>query len=372
MAMVFAAEGLDGGEKLLLLAYTNYTDPHGYCWPSEQRLADDCGTSLSTVARQKRSLKAKKLLKSVRRINPKTGEPISNLSRVNLPLLASMSRPNRSYDDNVMQQISFDEDTPEDSDLLKCHSDGYPLSDRQVPTVKMTGTPGQSDSQSLSDPPREPVEIPKDGRSPSASGSRSSRAGGSAASGKTKPPSLTHGQRQQVDALFAALPKPLADLVPDNPPSNLKAAVLEALAADKPEARTPQQLVDYRLMPKWDKHYARQDQVGPLERPVGVLITMLKRTKECQDPRCDERTNVDNGRPCISCEQRGVDRRAERAAERPVEALKKPAPAPAPRPATRRAPASVPPPREAAMTEVSDQQRALARQALMSRARVPK
>jgi hypothetical protein len=370
MAMVFAAEGLDGGEKLLLLAYTNYTDPHGYCWPSEQRLADDCGTSISTVARQKRSLKAKKLLKSVRRINPKTGEPISNLSRVNLPLLASMSRPNRRYDDNLMQQISFDDDHQDGSDLLKCHYDGYPLSDRQVPPVKMTGTPGQSDSQSLTDPPREPVEIRKDGRSPSTSGSRGSRGGGSAASGKTKPPSLTREQRQQVDALFAALPKPLANLVPDNPPANLKAAVLEALAAGTPEARTPEQLVDYRLMPKWDGHYARRDQAGPLERPVGVLIAMLKRDAECGDPRCDERTNVDTGQPCISCEQRGVDRRAEREAERPVEALKKPAPAP--RRAPHRAPGPVPPQREVAMTEVSDQQRALARQALMSRARVPK
>lgn len=156
MAMVFRAEGMDGGEKLLLLAYTNYTDPNGYCWPSEQRLADICGTSLSTAARQKRSLKAKGLLKSVRRINPKTGEPISNLSRINLPLLESMRRPDRGYDDDLVQQITFDEDPAEahqaGSDLLKCHSDGYLMSDRQVPPSKMTGTPRQSDSQSLSDP----------------------------------------------------------------------------------------------------------------------------------------------------------------------------------------------------------------------------
>lgn len=156
MAMVFRAEDMDGGEKLLLLAYTNYTDPNGYCWPSEQRLADICGTSLSTVARQKRGLKAKGLLKSVRRINPKTGEPISNLSRINLPLLESMRRPDRGYDDDLVQQITFDDDPAgahqQGIDLLKCHSDGYPLSDRQVPPVKTTGTPRQSDSQSLSDP----------------------------------------------------------------------------------------------------------------------------------------------------------------------------------------------------------------------------
>lgn len=156
MAMVFRADGLDGGEKLLLLAYTNHTDQHGYCWPSEQRLADTCGTSLSTVARQKRSLKAKGLLKSVRRINPKTGEPISNLTRINLPLLESMRRKDRVYDDDLVQQITFDEQ-PEGgqrtgSDLLLCHSDGYPMSDRQVPPSKMTGTPPQSDRQTLIDP----------------------------------------------------------------------------------------------------------------------------------------------------------------------------------------------------------------------------
>ncbi|WP_327687350.1 helix-turn-helix domain-containing protein [Streptomyces sp. NBC_00467] len=49
MGMVFAAGELDGSEKLLLLSYTNWTDPYGFCWPSEERLADDCGTSRSTV-----------------------------------------------------------------------------------------------------------------------------------------------------------------------------------------------------------------------------------------------------------------------------------------------------------------------------------
>ncbi|MGW4270842.1 helix-turn-helix domain-containing protein [Streptomyces seoulensis] len=315
MAMVFAAEGLDGGEKLLLLAYTNYTDPHGYCWPSEHRLADDCGTSVSTVARQKRSLKKRGLLKSVRRINPRTGEPISNLSRINLPLLASLGRPARGYDDDMVQQITFEEDEGRVGDLLKCHSDGYPLSDRQVPPSKMTGTPCQSDSQSLTDPPREPVEIRKDGRRPSTSG-RSRRAlSGSAASGKTKPPSLTREQRQQVDSLLQALPPQLAELVPANPPANLKAAVLEALAGGQPEERTPQQLVEYRMLPKWNKHYASRDAAGPIRKPVGVFLALLKWDAECGDRRCDERTNVDTGQPCISCGEKSVDRRAERRAD---------------------------------------------------------
>jgi hypothetical protein len=153
-----------------------------------------------------------------------------------------------------------------------------------------------------------------DGRRPSA-GSRAERGGGFAASGKTKPDPLTREQRQQVDAFFQALPKQLAELVPANPPRNLKAAVLDALAVGRPQERTPEQLVTYRLLPKWDGHYASRDVAGPLERPVGVLIAMLRRDQECQDDRCDERTEVDTGQPCRLCALRAVDKRAERAAE---------------------------------------------------------
>jgi len=150
-----------------------------------------------------------------------------------------------------------------------------------------------------------------DGRRPS-TGSRGSRAGGSAASGKTKPPSLTREQRQQADALFKALPQELAALVPDRVPQNLGTAVLEALAVGQPQERTPQQLIEYRLLPKWNKHYASRDTAGPIEKPVGVLIAMLRRDAECRDDRCDERMNVDNGQACVSCQMRAVDRRADR------------------------------------------------------------
>ncbi|MGV9278087.1 hypothetical protein [Streptomyces griseosporeus] len=153
-----------------------------------------------------------------------------------------------------------------------------------------------------------------DGRQAS-SGSRGSRSGGSAASGKTKPPTLTREQRQQVDAFFQALPKHLADLVPANVPGNLKTAVLEALAAGQAQERTAQQLVEYRLMPKWDGHFASRDAAGSLKKPVGVLIRMLQRDAECGDPRCDERTNVDTGEACRACQERAVEKRFERAAD---------------------------------------------------------
>jgi hypothetical protein len=203
-----------------------------------------------------------------------------------------------------------------------------------------------------------------DGRRPSA-GSRAARAGGSAASGNTKP-TFSREQRRQYDAFVAALPAPLKALVPNGLPKPLVDAVLAATDYSSSEGRTVEQLVEYRLMPKWDKHYSRRDQAGPLEKPVGVLVAMLRRDNECQDPRCDERTNVDTGLPCVSCEQRIIGKRAERAA---AEAAVVPEPAPAPEP--RREPVQrpavpVPPPREAAITEVSDRQRSLARAAVLA------
>lgn len=244
--------------------------------------------------------------------------------------------------------------------------------------VSTGGDMGVAQSRTLLQEPSSRDDAPSarsaaDGRRPSTSGSRNSGSGGSAASGKTKPPSLTREQRQQVDAFFQELPKQLADLVPANPPGNLKAAVLEALAVGRPEARTPQQLVTYRMLPKWDGHYASTDQAGPLERPVGVLIAMLRRNAECGDARCDERTNVDTGGPCRSCEMRAVDRRAERTREAPTSpSLTIPAPA-RPLPVQRAVrPLPVPPQSAAQMTEVSDQQRSLAREFLLNRTRVPK
>lgn len=157
-----------------------------------------------------------------------------------------------------------------------------------------------------------------DGRRPS-TGSRGSRAGGSAASGNSKPP-FSRQERAQYDAFVAALPAPLKALVPKGLPQPLVRSVLDATAADNPAARTVAQLVEYRLMPKWDRYYSNQGQAGQIEKPVGVLVAMLRHDTECQDPRCDERTDVDTGQPCRLCELRGVDRRAERAREAAQEA----------------------------------------------------
>ncbi|MEV0778915.1 helix-turn-helix domain-containing protein [Streptomyces sp. NPDC050428] len=110
--MVLEAGGLDGPEKLLLIAYCNRTDDHGYCWPGQQRVADDCGTSPATVKRVKKKLVEKGLIASKRRLDPRTGEPITNLTRVNIELLAAMKRKPTDYDDNVVEQLTFDAYVP--------------------------------------------------------------------------------------------------------------------------------------------------------------------------------------------------------------------------------------------------------------------
>jgi hypothetical protein len=152
IAMVLEAEGLNGPEKLLLIAYCNHTDGRGYVTAGIPRLADETGTSERTVKRVNAQLKAKKLIKSARRVNPRTGEPTTNLTRVNLALLASMKRPEREYDDSLIEALTFPEDeaaessqvsTGDDlaqgSDLLIGQSDTY-LGDNLAPT------PGQSDT----------------------------------------------------------------------------------------------------------------------------------------------------------------------------------------------------------------------------------
>ncbi len=102
MAMVFHAEGLDGSEKLLLLAYTNYTDAHGYCWPGVARLAADTGTSVPTVKRVRKKLETKNLLRHQRRTTKK-GDAMTNMYRVNLDKLRSMVRSNTDFDDNLLE-----------------------------------------------------------------------------------------------------------------------------------------------------------------------------------------------------------------------------------------------------------------------------
>jgi hypothetical protein len=325
--------------------------------PTRKRLAACIGRSLDTVDRATARLEARGLLRVHRQQDPDN-------PKLNLP---------SEYE--LLDHELWDQRAAERASAREARRKGGGRMGAATPGGTGAATPGRmgaavEDEREVKE--EKEVEKVLDGRRPSTSGSRERASGGFAASGKTNPPPMTREQHQQAAAFFQALPKQLADLVPDNPPSNLKAAALEALAVGRPQERTAQQLVDFRLLPKWNKHYASTDAAGPIERPVGVLIAMLRRDAECGDFRCDERTNVDTGGPCRSCEMRGVDKRAERAPEAPARPSERPVVTAPSRAPVRRSAGPVPPPREAPMTEVSDQQRVLARRALLNRSRTPR
>ncbi|NUS82698.1 MAG: hypothetical protein HOY75_08090 [Streptomyces sp.] len=267
--------------------------------PTRKRLAACIGRSLDTVDRATVRLEARGLLRVHRQQDPDN-------PKLNLP---------SEYE--LLDHELWDQRAAERAAARQARRQGGGRTDAATPRRTHAATPGRmgaavEDEGEVKE--EKGGEKGSDGRRPS-TGSRGSSSSGSAASGKTNPPSLTREQRQQVDGFFAALPKQLADLVPDRMPGNLRTAVLGALAAGRPEARTAQQLVDFRLLPKWEKYYASRDSAGPIVNPVGVLVAMLRRDAECGDARCDERTNVDSGQPCRSCEMRAVDRRADRAGE---------------------------------------------------------
>ncbi|MFE5940536.1 helix-turn-helix domain-containing protein [Streptomyces sp. NPDC056470] len=224
MGLVFAADGLDGAEKLLLLAYCNRTDDHGYCWPGQKRLANDCGTSAATVKRVKKALVYKGLISSVRRVHPVTGDPITNLTRVNLRLLEQMARPKTAYDDNIIERLTFVEGAPlpakranvkrNVSDQLRAHSEPGPdlLLAQDEPTpgstwahppVKMSPPPAQDEPLTLIDP----SETPQPSLRPSRTPSTPAPCGASKENGRTEGSSNTrgegsHGQGLAVDSLM--------------------------------------------------------------------------------------------------------------------------------------------------------------------------
>ena len=150
MQSVFDADGLNHSEKVVLLAYCNYTDAHGYVWAGVPRVSDDTGASESTIKRVRKELHARGLLATRRRVDPRTGRSTSNITRINLELLDSMKRAPRKYDDNVIEELLFEDGTPKDStpsDLRTVQSDTGPdlrtVQSDPTSEVKMTSPEGQ-------------------------------------------------------------------------------------------------------------------------------------------------------------------------------------------------------------------------------------
>ncbi|MBD2829932.1 helix-turn-helix domain-containing protein [Streptomyces globisporus] len=139
---------------------------------------------------------------------------------------------------------------------------------------------------------------------------------------------MNREQAAAVVAVEAAWPAELADLLPKYRPNVIRDAVLDALA----HGRTPDQLVA-RVRRRWSTHgYAdallAQDGKG-LGSPVGVAVALVRPPAECPDPMCEDGVLLPLESPCVKCEQRMLDRRADHRRQRQV-----PGPRETPRPRT--------------------------------------
>lgn len=194
VSSVLKAGGIKAISKYVLLVYANYSDAHGYCWPSEKRLMADTGLSRASVQRAKVDLVAQKLIKQERRRNRKTGEPISNLVRLNLELIASRERPVEKWDDDLMERITFSDDNPDCPDL------GMTLSEAQGMTQNEAMTLSESYlglGESHAEPQREALSVSRSVSDPSLSlpGGSDDPRGPERESEKSSPPAAANPLR---------------------------------------------------------------------------------------------------------------------------------------------------------------------------------
>jgi len=177
-------------------------------------------------------------------------------------------------------------------------------------------------------------------RRPSTGSSTRASESGSAASDKDSPapPSqgdnrdgtdkgrvrLTAEQRQARDAILPLLPADLLNALGGVIPQNACQAMTDALAAGLPRERTPQQLVSYRLLPRWNGYWASKFYAGELtpevngkkRPPFGPLLQMLKDTAECGNLWCEDRHDFAVGASCQNCAMRKENQKAEQERER--------------------------------------------------------
>jgi hypothetical protein len=106
--------------------------------------------------------------------------------------------------------------------------------------------------------------------------------------------------------------------VPDIPA--VTDAILEALAAGRPETRTVEQL-GARIDRRWYVHgWARRLEAGEkIEQPVGVAIDLVRAYGRgdkwgCANSRCEDGADVDTGEECRVCPERLADRKKGRKA----------------------------------------------------------
>ncbi|WP_331746827.1 hypothetical protein [Streptomyces sp. NBC_00842] len=205
----------------------------------------------------------------------------------------------------------------------------------EIPTSRGGESPTAQQPDPV-EPDLEELEAPLARSAPDArrasAGSKGSSSSGFAASGQAAQ-RLTPEQKQQVQAVRDLLPSDLNRALPVRTPRNIADDILKALAAGLPRERTPQQLVEFRVMARWNGYWAARFYAKELGRaPFGPLAAMVEDTQECGNGSCEDRVDIFTAEACSSCEQRAVDRRADREQPRPHPTVPEPAAPTMPRP----------------------------------------
>ncbi|MFD6725747.1 hypothetical protein ACWHA6_37805 [Streptomyces anthocyanicus] len=304
-------------------------------YPYRSVLAKALGVSVKTVDRATRALAATGLLSvEQRKVEGKPDENDANLYTLHDGWLIHGVEPDDEVPLQLVERYGHQIRGFDVEGYLKERGGGDTSvsthGDTSVSTGRDTGVP--QSRESCPEPVCEDERDAPSGRSPGerrrpTTGSRGSSSSGSAASGNNKPApvKLTAAERKVRDSVLELLPHDLREALGSVTPSNVGQGILEALGAGTPRERTPQQLVEYRLLPRWNRYWAAKFYAGELtpdlgggkkKRPFGPLLEMLKDTAECRNLTCEDRHDYVLGAPCRNCEMRKTDQAADRERER--------------------------------------------------------
>jgi len=273
--------------------------------PTRRRLAECIGKSVDTVDRSTKRLETKGLLRVHRQADP------DNPRRM-LPSEYELL-DHHIWDERAAERVARRRTRAEAA--AASSREGGSRTGAATPGRMDTATPGRTGAAVKEREVKEEIEpetAPSARSAPDAggstSGSRDRAAGGSAAPAHTRQ-RLTTGQKQAVQRVRDLLPREFDRALPARTPRAVADAVLAALAEGTPAARTPEQLVRYRVMARWNTFWAPKFFAGEVDSPIGVLRALLAPAGR-DHPRCDERVDVDTGEPCMACRMRAADRAA--------------------------------------------------------------
>ncbi|WP_411132723.1 hypothetical protein [Streptomyces sp. 030-HV] len=333
------APDIKGTPKELYMVLVTFSDIEGRNtkkgYPYRSVLAKALGVSVKTVDRATRALAATGLLSvEQRKVEGKPDENDANLYTLHDGWLIHGVEPDDSVPLQLVERYGHQIPGFDVAGYLRERGGGDTSvstpGDTSVSTGRDTGVP--QSRESCPEPVCEDESDAPSGRSPGerrrpTTGSKGSSSSGFAASGNNKaaPVKLTAAERKVRDSVLLLLPHDLREALGTVIPTNVGRGILDALGAGTPRERTPQQLVEHRVLPRWNRYWASKFYAGDLtpdlgggkrKRPFGPLLEMIKDTPECNNLTCEDRHDFVLGGDCRNCEMRKSDKAADRARER--------------------------------------------------------